>query len=151
MGVLLRFGQWELCYFVRFGPALKHVTTPLLAVLAEACQHSLPQLDAHAGGSASSLAVNTCSMNATSSAQLAKCVAWPDTTCSTRPRGTSGSPGAATATCTTKARWAGNRDCDPLCVCTCLAPLRCAMSHAPGAEEASSTGWPKSSESSKIS
>src|SRR5262245_6549974 len=63
-------------------------------------------------------------MNATHSAQLAKRVAVPDITCSARPRGTSGAPGSTTATCTTKARWAGNRDWDDGYVGTCLSPCR---------------------------
>src|SRR5712691_990098 len=71
-------------------------------------------------------------MNATNSAQLAKCAAVPDTTCSARPRGMSGPPNSATATCTTKARWAGNRDWDALGVCTCLSPLRWTMLHLHG-------------------
>src|SRR5437016_3719551 len=87
------------------------------------------QLDVHAGGSAASPAAKTCSMNATNSAQLIKCVAWPDITCSARPRGPSGTPSSAAATCTTKARWAGNRDWDDRCVCTCLSPLRWTMLH----------------------
>jgi DNA-binding winged helix-turn-helix (wHTH) protein len=48
------------------------------------------------------------------------------------PAGPSGTSCSATATCTTKARWVGNRDWDARCVCTCLFPLRWTLLHVHG-------------------
>src|SRR5258707_444323 len=74
-----------------------------------------------------SIAAKTRSITACNSVQLANLAALPDTRCSTRPRGTSDSPASGVASCTIKARWAGNRDwcdCDPF---TCLSPWQYAM------------------------
>src|SRR5262245_15166926 len=47
-------------------------------------------------------------MNASSSSSEWKCVACPETTCSTRPSQASGSPGGWARSCTTKARLVGS-------------------------------------------
>src|SRR5262245_57196596 len=83
------------------------------------CHHTPPSVREAVDVKVRAGSDRTLSMNATSSAQLSKCVAVPEITCSARPRGALGPPGSAAATCTTNARWAGNWDRDDRYACTC--------------------------------